>query len=84
MHRLEVSHAAHRQISSLPVSIRDRINEVIALLAENPRPFGNKKLTAREGYRIKVGDFRILYLIDDTRKIITVYRVLPRGSAYRF
>jgi mRNA interferase RelE/StbE len=52
-------------------------------LAENPRPPGAKKLTAREGYRVRVGDYRVLYKVDDEAKAIIIFRVLPRGDVYR-
>ncbi|MEI6186209.1 MAG: type II toxin-antitoxin system RelE/ParE family toxin [Dehalococcoidia bacterium] len=83
MYRLEISHIAHRQIRRLPAPTQERINNAIAGLAGNPRPFGNRKLTAREGYRIRVGDYRILYRIEDVAKIVTVYRVMSRGDVYR-
>ena len=84
MYRLEISHTAHRQISKLPVQTRERVNSAIALLAEDPRPPGVKKLTARAGYRIKVGDYRVLYNIDDGAGTVVVYRVMPRENVYRF
>jgi mRNA interferase RelE/StbE len=83
VYRLEVSHAAHRQIRILPPQAQERINKAIVLLSDNPRHSGSKKLTAREGYRIRVGDYRVLYKIDDNAKVVTVYRVKARGDVYR-
>ena len=83
MYRLEVSHTAHRQIRKLPTQTQERVNIAIARLAEDPRPPGVKKLAAREGYRFLVGDYRILYLVDDAAKLIVIYRVMPRESVYR-
>jgi len=83
VYRLEVSHAAHRQIIKLPASTQERINHAIALLAEHPRHPGYKKLTAREGFRIRVGDYRVLYQIYDEEKSVIVFRVKARGDAYR-
>jgi len=83
VYRLEVSHTAHRQIRGLPAQTQDRVNKVIARLAENPRPPGAKKLTARDGYRVRVGDYRILYQVDDGVKVVTIYRVMSRGDVYR-
>ena len=83
MYRLEVSHAAHRQIRRLPAQAQERVNRAITRLAENPRPLGSKKLTAREGYRVRVGDYRILYQVDDGEKVVIIYRVKSRGHAYR-
>ena len=83
MYQLEVSHTAHRQIRRLPAQTQDRVNKVIARLAENPRPPGAKKLTARDGYRVRVGDYRILYRVDDGVKVVIIYRVMLRGDVYR-
>ena len=83
MYRLEVSHTTHRQIRRLPAQTQDRVNKVIAHLAENPRPPGAKKLTARDGYRIRVGDYRILYQIDEGARVVIIYRVMSRGDVYR-
>jgi mRNA interferase RelE/StbE len=84
VYRLEISHTAHRQISKLPAQTRERVNSAIALLAENPRPPGVKKLTAREGYRLRIGNYRILYNIDNEAGTVVVYRVMPRENVYRF
>ncbi len=83
MYQLEISRTAHRQIIALPPSTQERINRVISLLSENPRHPGSKKLTGREGYRIRVGDYRILYQIDDASKMVMVFRVRARGDVYR-
>jgi mRNA interferase RelE/StbE len=83
VYRLEVSHTAHRQIRRLPAQTQERVNRAIARLAENPRLPGVKKLTAREGYRVRVGDYRILYQIDDDAKLVIIYRVMSRGDVYR-
>ena len=84
MYRLDLSHTAHRQIRKLPARTQDRINNAIAGLAENPRPSGVKKLTARDGYRIRVRDYRVLYRIDDGKRAVIIYRVMGRGDVYRF
>ena len=83
MYRLEVSHTAHKQVCKLPVKTQERINRAIARLADEPRPFGSRKLTSREGYRVRVGDYRILYSVDDATKIVVIYRVMSRGDVYR-
>ena len=83
MYRLEVSHTTHRQVSKLPAQTQERVNRAIARLADDPRPAGAKKLTAREGYRVRVGDYRILYRIDDKAQAVVVYRVMGRADVYR-
>jgi mRNA interferase RelE/StbE len=47
----------------------------------NPRPHGSKKLTEKEGYRIRAGDYRILYTIDDETKTVVIYRIKIKGKA---
>lgn len=84
MYQLEISHIAHRRIRKLPTATQERINKAIAGLSEEPRPRGARRLTAGEGYRVRVGDYRILYEVDDESKMITVYRVMSRKDVYRF
>jgi len=84
VYRLEISHAAHRQVRKLPAKTQERINQAIVRLSEEPRPHGAKKLTGRDGYRIRVGDYRILYQIEDSAKVVVIYRVMARGDAYQF
>jgi mRNA interferase RelE/StbE len=83
VYRLEISHIAHEQIEVLPPRLAQRINEAIAGLANEPRPVGAKKLAGIEGYRVRVGDYRILYRINDESRLIVVYRVKHRREVYR-
>jgi len=83
VYRLEISHIAHKQIEALPHRFAQRINEAIAGLANEPRPVGAKKLAGIEGYRIRLGDYRILYRVNDESRLIIVYRVKHRREAYR-
>jgi len=52
-------------------------------LKENPRPFGTKELQSREGYRIRVGDYRILYWINEKEKKVEITSVAHRKEVYR-
>jgi mRNA interferase RelE/StbE len=52
-------------------------------LAGDPRPPGIKKLKGREGWRLRIGDYRVIYEIDDTQKIIIVLHVGHRRDIYR-
>jgi mRNA interferase RelE/StbE len=83
VYRLEISHIAHKQIEALPPRLAQRINEAIAGLANEPRPVGAKKLMGIQGYRIRFGDHRILYRVNDESRLIVVYRVKHRREAYR-
>lgn len=59
------------------------LNEKIKSLAEQPRQRQTEKLKGADGYRLRVGKYRILYGIDDLSKTVTVHRVLHRKEAYR-
>lgn len=57
--------------------------KLISNLSKNPRPLGSLKLTGEEGYRIRVGAYRVLYRIDDKEKKLYIYRVGHRREVYR-
>ena len=75
---------ASRQFLRLTRPIQERLRPPIDSLAINPRPPGVKKLKGGAGYwRIRVGDYRIIYTIQDDRLIVTVVRIGNRRDAYR-
>lgn len=74
---------AQRDLEDLKDEIFELIMKKIRLLADDPRPFGCLKLTAEEGHRIRGGNFRILYRIDDLSNKVFIYRVKARKDAYR-
>ncbi len=73
---------AKKQLDKLPDHIANPILAAIAPLAINPRPRGCKKLTGRDGYRIRVGDYRIIYEIFDAVLLIDVINVGHRKDIY--
>lgn len=75
--------AAEKALDKLPHWLQDRIRVHIDALADNPRPHGCVKLTGSGEYRIRVGDYRVVYLIEDARLVVIVVRVGPRGDVYR-
>ncbi|MGH7215798.1 MAG: type II toxin-antitoxin system RelE family toxin [Nitrospiraceae bacterium] len=74
---------ARKEFLSLPPQIGKKITAAITLLAENPRSHQSIKLSGTEGYRLRVGDYRILYEIDDSARTVTVYRIKHRREVYR-
>ncbi|MHB1340985.1 MAG: type II toxin-antitoxin system RelE family toxin [Coriobacteriia bacterium] len=72
-----------KDLDSLPVHDRARIMERIGALADDPRPYGCEKLSALERYRIRVGDYRIVYSIEDAALVVWVVRVGHRRDVYR-
>ncbi|MCA1613976.1 MAG: type II toxin-antitoxin system RelE/ParE family toxin, partial [Acidobacteria bacterium] len=56
---------AQKELSCLPKSDYERVRDEIALLADDPRPAGCKKLVGRAGWRVRIGRYRVIYEIDD-------------------
>ena len=76
--------AALKQLRQVPKADRTRIRARIDALAEDPRPAGAKKLRARENlWRIRSGDYRIIYSIKDERLLVLVIRIGHRREVYR-
>jgi mRNA interferase RelE/StbE len=84
-YKLRLESAAEHDLEHISRDMLRRIDSKLTTLARNPRPRGAIKLQGREciGWRVRIGDYRILYTIDDDSKIVSVYRIRPRGSAYR-
>jgi mRNA interferase RelE/StbE len=83
MYNLRILPAAQKDLKRLQGKIFDKIKSEILSLANNPRPYGALKLTNEDGYRIRVGDYRVLYRIDEKIKEIFIYRVKHRKESYR-
>lgn len=81
-YRIEIATAAERQILKLEASVRRRIFEKLDALAINPRPAGVEKLTAADAYRVRVGDYRIIYDIDEETATVVVHKVGDRKDLY--
>lgn len=67
----------------MPPGVFERVRDALRALAEEPRPAGCKKLQGREGWRIRVGDYRVLYTIDDAQKTVEVVHIGHRRDIYR-
>lgn len=83
-YRIELTPAAQRDLKALAWSTLRHIDRSILCLAENPRPRGVKKLKgARDLYRHRAGDYRIIYQIQDNVHLVTLVRVRHRRDVYR-
>ena len=83
-HQIELTRKAVRQLGSLPSDVQSRLKPRIDALASNPRPRGVKKLSAAEGiYRIREGDYRIIYQVQDNILLVLVLRIGHRKDVYR-
>lgn len=82
---VELRPAAYRDLKALPREVLERVRKKINPLAENPRPQGVEKLSGCEdSYRIRIGDYRILYRIQDAPLFLVIIgRVRHRREAYR-
>lgn len=76
---------AERELKRLPRHVLRAVDAKLTALSQNPRPPGTVKLRGREaeGWRVRVGEYRILFTIDESARVISVYRIRPRGAAYR-
>ncbi|HEY6341966.1 MAG TPA: type II toxin-antitoxin system RelE/ParE family toxin [Bryobacteraceae bacterium] len=80
---LEIKSSAQKELDALDDALFRRVDPRILDLAETPRPPGCKKLMGYRNYwRIRVGDWRIVYTIDDGEHVVTVIRVAHRREVY--
>lgn len=75
--------SANKSLSSLSSTVQDRLVLAITRLGSNPRPSGVKKLSGREAWRIRVGDYRVIYEIRDADRTVLVVDVGHRREIYR-
>jgi len=82
-YKVEFTSAAARQVQKLPVAVRQRLLAAVADLADNPRPAGARKLVGElTAWRIRVGDYRVIYDVIDRSLTVTVVRAAHRSEAY--
>lgn len=74
---------AQRELTELSFEAYGRLVQAIRELGPEPRPAGCRKLAGRDGWRIRVGDYRVIYEIDDERGTVTVLHVGHRRDIYR-
>ena len=84
MYRFLLERAAEKDLARLSSAIHDRVIAAIQTLATNPRPSGCRKLAgSKNDWRIRVGDYRVVYEIADEIRIVRVNRVRHRREVYR-
>ncbi len=82
-YRIEVKRSAAKEIADLPKSDCQRVVAKLRALADEPRPHGCEKLTGEDKYRVRQGNYRILYEIDDYSNTLTIVKVGDRKEVYR-
>jgi mRNA interferase RelE/StbE len=81
-YRIELRPAAIRALKRIDHQDRDRIRGAIALLGQDPRPPGAKALQGRDGLRVRVGNYRIIYTVQDDVLLVVVVTLGHRRDAY--
>jgi mRNA interferase RelE/StbE len=83
-YRVEFRGSAERELRRADRQMVPRIVAAVDALAEQPRPPGTRKLAGAEHtYRIRIGDYRVVYTVDDSQAIVSIERVRHRREAYR-
>jgi mRNA interferase RelE/StbE len=83
-YRVELAPAAQRQLRRLPPGVGASLRGPILALALAPRPAGSRKIAGSEYWRLRVGDPRIVYAVDDAERLVIVLKVARRSeSTYR-
>jgi mRNA interferase RelE/StbE len=74
---------AERDLDRLPLDVARRIWRRLLALEDEPRPLGASKLEGSDAYRIRIGDYRVVYLISDSDRLVEIVRVAHRREVYR-
>ena len=82
-YNIRIKSSAVKELNHLPGRELKRITRKIKDLENNPRPFGCEKLSTQEKYRIRQGDYRIIYSIDDAELIVHIYKIVHRRDVYK-
>ena len=83
-YRVEVKRSANRELEDLEPRLARRILASIETLSSQPRPRQSRKLAGSENsYRLRVGEYRVLYQIDDPSRLISIFAIGHRREVYR-
>jgi mRNA interferase RelE/StbE len=82
-YQINIKPSAEREMRAVPANALRRVDAKIRGLADNPRPHGCVKLASLEGYRVRVGDYRIVYTVDDAARVVEIIAVDLRERVYR-
>ncbi len=80
---VSISRRAQKELAKLPDHAYQSVRGAVRALAQNPRPPGSIKLTNRAAWRIRVGDYRVIYEIHDQQLVVIVVHVGHRRDIYR-
>ena len=82
-YKIEIKKSTAKEIKKLPTQVIKKVLAKISSLSEKPRPPDSVKLSGEEKYRIRCGDYRILYTIEDAVLVVSVVKVGHRKEVYR-
>jgi len=82
-YRVLIKPSAVKELEAVPLKVRRKLAVKIGALADEPRPPGSEKLSGQERYRIRQGEYRAVYAIDDGERIVLVVKVAHRRDVYR-
>jgi mRNA interferase RelE/StbE len=82
-YKVVIAASASKELEQIAKRDRERIGVRVRSLASNPRPPGCEKLSGQDKYRIRQGDYRILYAVDDSNSIVDVVKIGHRREVYR-
>lgn len=82
-YKLEVKVSAVKELEAVPRKDRQRVITRIQALADDPRPQGCEKLSGAPRYRIRQGDYRVVYGVDDDEHLVTIVKIGNRRDVYR-
>ena len=82
-YRLLIKRSAVKELEALPAKDRRRMVPRIEGLASEPRPHGCEKLSGLEQYRVRQGDYRVVYGVDDEARVVIVVKIGHRRDVYR-
>lgn len=81
--RVYLTSFANKELSKLPSKLEESIVQEITKLVDNPHPVHCKKLSGKPGWRIRVGDYRIIYSVDYKKKEVMILAIAHRREVYR-
>jgi len=82
-YKLFIKPSAVKELASIPQEDHRRLVRRIESLAANPRPLGSEKLSGEDKYRVRQGNYRVIYLVNDASREVIVFKVGHRREVYR-
>jgi mRNA interferase RelE/StbE len=82
INKIQIKTSAQKELFKLPDALLKRMDQAIQKLGDNPRPEGSVKLKGFDYYRIRIGSYRLIYQINDKKRILDIIRIRHRNEAY--